>query len=85
LDTLLWIFFVLWSLLGSLWFDYVPPRWVVFGYPVVHILLAGAIIWKSNHRLKSAGLCLIGLLVGEWNVVPLLWAFLAWSISGFAP
>jgi hypothetical protein len=80
--------FVCWSLLGlrdvfRIWFDPVPWQWGLPLYIVVHVMLAVMLMRMAGLRLWSSLLCAGGLLIGEWNVLPMLFALTIWTFRGF--
>jgi hypothetical protein len=76
-----------WSIFGlrpliDLWIGY-GKWWALLVYIVVHLGLAGMILRTTGLRLWPIVFCLLGLAVGERDVIPTFYAFTAWTFVGF--
>ena len=85
-----WTAFWLSALLGLMYIPYLSENgardvYVIITASIIGLCLGIAALIVSGWSLRSIILVILGLIIGQWNLLPDLLTFAAWSIGGYQP
>src|SRR5665213_92379 len=92
LQIFLWSALGAFTLAGQLFWEplflsqAVPHPLILFPlFLITHVLLVAVLLFRTRFQFLPTLVCIASLALGQWKNGPMVFAFLIWSINGFAP